>query len=98
MAATKEQLVASLAAKAKTAPPLGKKIKFDLGADGAIFVDGREVSTEGSAADTTITISAANLEKLVAGDLNPTLAFMTGKLKVAGDMGTAMKLSSLLED
>jgi putative sterol carrier protein len=96
--ATREELVAALTAKAKTAVPLGKTVKFDLGADGQIFIDGRQVSTEGTTADTTITISAANLEKLVAGDLNPTLAFMTGKLKVAGDMGTAMKLSSLLED
>jgi putative sterol carrier protein len=32
----------------------------------------------------------------MAGDLNPTSAFMSGKLKLDGDMGTAMKLGSAL--
>jgi putative sterol carrier protein len=52
--------------------------------------------TEGEGdADCTITISEENFEKLVAGDLNPTTAYMTGKLKIKGDMGAAMKLQKL---
>ena len=46
-------------------------------------------------ADTTITISEDDFEQLVAGELNPMTAFMTGKLKVKGDMGAAMKLQKL---
>jgi putative sterol carrier protein len=33
---------------------------------------------------------------MAQGDLDPTVAFMSGKLKVEGDMGVAMKLGSVL--
>jgi putative sterol carrier protein len=59
-------------------------------ADGAITV------TEGSGdADTTFSTSEENFEKIVAGEQNPTTAYMTGKLKIKGDMGAAMKLQKL---
>ncbi len=46
-------------------------------------------------ADCTIQTSEETFEKVVAGDLNPTTAYMTGKLKIKGDMGAAMKLQKL---
>ena len=36
-----------------------------------------------------------DFEKIVAGEQNPTTAYMTGKLKIKGDMGAAMKLQKL---
>ena len=52
--------------------------------------------TEGATdAGTTIVIAEDDFERLVAGELNPMTAFMTGKLKVKGDMGAAMKLQKL---
>jgi putative sterol carrier protein len=58
--------------------------------------DGKLTVTEGgSEADCTITVSEANFEQLIGGDLNPTTAYMTGKLKVKGDMSAAMKLQKL---
>jgi putative sterol carrier protein len=59
--------------------------------------DGKVSVTEGEAGDPdcTITSSQENFERIVAGDLNPTSAYMTGKLKVKGDMGAAMKLQKL---
>ena len=59
--------------------------------------DGKVTVTEGAAADAdcTITSSEENFERIVAGELNPTSAYMTGKLKVNGDMGAAMKLQKL---
>ncbi len=35
-------------------------------------------------------------DSLVSGDLNPTTAFMTGKIKIEGDMSVAMALSQVL--
>ena len=46
-------------------------------------------------ADVTISSSAETFEKIAAGEQNPTTAYMTGKLKIAGDMGAAMKLQKL---
>lgn len=73
-----------------------KSVKFDLGDDGVIVVDGQTVSTEDAGADCTITISKEDFLALTAGELNPTMAFMSGKLKVAGDMSIAMQLSQIL--
>jgi len=59
-------------------------------ADGAIEV------TEGAGeADATFSASEESFEKIVAGEQNPTTAYMTGKLKIKGDMGAAMKLQKL---
>ena len=59
--------------------------------------DGKAAVSEGTTgdADCTITSSEENFEKIVSGELNPTSAYMTGKLKVKGDMGAAMKLQKL---
>jgi putative sterol carrier protein len=73
---------------------------FDVTGAGAWKVDVQDGSgvtvTEGAAdAGTTITIAEDDFDRMVAGELNPMTAFMTGKLKVKGDMGAAMKLQKL---
>ncbi|TYR30153.1 sterol-binding protein [Mesorhizobium microcysteis] len=73
-----------------------KSVKFDLGSDGVIVVDGQNVSTEDAGADCTISMSRDDFESLIAGELNPTMAFMSGKLKVTGDMSIAMQLSQVI--
>ena len=58
--------------------------------------DGTVTVTEGAAeADCTITASEETLVKIATGEANPTTAYMTGKLKIAGDMGAALKLQKL---
>ena len=58
--------------------------------------DGTINVTEGGGdADVTIAASEEVFQKIIAGDQNPTSAYMTGKLKVKGDMGAAMKLQKL---
>ncbi|MGI6851693.1 SCP2 sterol-binding domain-containing protein [Mesorhizobium sp. 1B3] len=73
-----------------------RSVKFDTGSDGVIVIDGSSISTSDAPADCTIKLSLDDLESLIAGDLNPTTAFMTGKLKIEGDMSVAMALSQLL--
>ena len=73
-----------------------RSVKFDTGADGVIVIDGQSISTTDAPADCTIKLSLDDLEALISGDLNPTTAFMTGKIKIEGDMSVAMALSQLL--
>jgi len=79
--------------------PLGASFKFVID-EKAIHIDGagdtNEVTTEDKDADCTITTSSETLMKLKSGDLNPMMAVMSGKVKIKGDMGLAMKLQSLL--
>ena len=58
--------------------------------------DGKVNVTEGEGeADTTITTNEENFLSITRGELNPTTAYMTGKLKIKGDLGAAMKLQKL---
>ena len=72
---------------------------FDIEGEGQWFVDVKDgtlsVSEGGGDADATISTSAETFEKIMAGEQNPTTAYMTGKLKIKGDMGAAMKLQKL---
>jgi len=95
-----EELTNKIKEKVGTNSGLDATVKFDLGGDGVIYVDGKSspnsVSNEDKDADCTITMTLENFLKLIAGDLDPTTAYMFGKLKIAGSMGVAMKLSKVL--
>lgn len=79
---------------------LGATLKFDCGDEGVVFVDGTTVpnvvTNEDKPADCTIKIAREDLDGLLAGELNPTTAFMSGKIGVEGDMSIAMKLSQVV--
>ncbi len=70
--------------------------KFVIAGEGAIMVDGAGVRAGDEEADVTLTADADVFEDMLSGNLNPTTAFMTGKLSVEGDMGLAMQLGSAL--
>ncbi len=71
-------------------------LKFDCGADGVVVLADGTAATVDRDTDCTITLTADNLTKLLAGKLNPMTGVMMGKLKVSGDIGVAMKLGKLL--
>ena len=79
---------------------LGATLKFDCGAAGVIYVDAKStpnaVDNENRDADCTIAMTLENLNAMLAGELNPTTGFMSGKLKVTGDMSIAMRLQRVI--
>jgi putative sterol carrier protein len=101
MAETVQDFFANLPSRADASKTAGmtNSYLFDIEGAGQWTVDvddGTVTVTEGSAdADVTIATSQETFEKIIAGEQNPTSAYMTGKLKVKGDMGAAMKLQKL---
>lgn len=79
---------------------MNNSYRFNIDGAGSWAVDvtdGKVSVSEGGGedADCTISVSEENFTKMVSRELNPTTAYMTGKLKVKGDMGAAMKLQKL---
>ncbi len=94
---TKQELAAKM--QANNAWVAGKRVKLDFGAEGTIMLDGQAntVTEEGDGvADTTIKVGWDDWQQMAAGQLDGMTAFMTGKLKVEGDMSNAMQLQGVL--
>ena len=72
---------------------------FEIEGSGTWFVavqDGAITVRDGEGeADCTISTTEENFQKILSGEQNATSAYMTGKLKIKGDMGAAMKLQKL---
>jgi putative sterol carrier protein len=70
--------------------------KFVIPGEGAIMMDMDGVRAGDEPADVTLTADADVFRAILDGDINPTMAFMQGKLAVDGNMGLAMKLGTVL--
>ena len=93
---TKQELVQKMQESNAFLP--GKTVKLDFGDEGTIMLDGKTntVSEDNGAADTTIKVSWADWQAMAGGQLDGMTAFMTGKLKVEGDMSNAMQLQGVV--
>ena len=93
---TKQELAAKMQAHKAWVP--GKRIKLDFRDQGVVLLDGKNgaVTEQDEPAETTICTSWADFEKLESGQLDPMSAFMTGKLRIEGDMSNAMQLATVL--
>jgi putative sterol carrier protein len=101
MAESVQEFFQSLSSRADKSKTAGMTNSYVFNIEGAgtwkvDVADGDVKVTEGGGdADVTISASQEVFQKIVAGEQNPTSAYMTGKLKVKGDMGAAMKLQKL---
>jgi putative sterol carrier protein len=101
VAETIREFFEGLPARADTSKLAGMNNSYIFDIEGAgqwfVTVEDGTVSVrvgEGEA-DCTISTSEENFQKILSGEQNATSAYMTGKLKVKGDMGAAMKLQKL---
>ena len=74
----------------------GGTAKFVFQGEGALILDAGGARVGDDEADVTFSATPETFKAIFDGDLNPTAAFMTGKLSVDGNMGLAMRLSSVL--
>ena len=79
-------------------------IQFDLSGDngGQFFLDIKEGAIEahdGATDNPNMTLKAAadDYFAVASGEMNPMQAFMSGKIKIQGDMSLAMKLQSMFK-
>jgi putative sterol carrier protein len=90
----------ALRAKVGDSSGLHATLKFDCGADGVAYIDGRSipnaVHNDNVDADCTIAITLENLAAMLSGELDPATGFMMGKFRVAGDMSVALKLQRVV--
>ena len=93
MSAVIETAVEKLSAKVQSFDGVAKFVIKD---EGAVMIDENGVRAGDEEADVTMTASVEVFEAILEGNMNPTMAFMTGKLSVDGSMGMAMKLASAL--
>jgi len=70
--------------------------KFVIEGEGALIIDADGCRESNDPAEVTLTADAETFKSILDGDLNPTAAFMAGRLSVDGDMGQAMKLAGVL--
>lgn len=70
--------------------------KMTIEDEGSLIIDENGAHAGDEEADVTLTASAETFEAIVAGDIDPTSAFMSGKLTIDGDMAAAMRLAQVL--
>ena len=69
--------------------------KFSIEGEGGVIIDSDGVRPGDDETDVTLIADADTFQDILSGELDPTSAFMGGRLRVEGDMGTAMRLSGL---
>lgn len=94
-----EELTQKVIENVQKHEPFGFNVRFDLTEGASIYVSGGSspisVSNDSNPADTVFIVDSKDLESMLDGNMSPMSAYITGKMKIEGDMGKAMKLSSI---
>ncbi|MGI4746978.1 MAG: SCP2 sterol-binding domain-containing protein [Janthinobacterium lividum] len=99
-----QEIIEIIKEKRELLSTLGHRVRIDLKDAGSILVDATKPDVavteadEDTEADTTITLSSENMQKLLTGKLNAMWAYTLGQLKIEGSQSVALKLSSLLKE
>lgn len=95
-----EDVTEQLRGKVGDHSPVSAIIKIDFGDDGIVCIDGTAtppvVDNTDRDADCTIVVDTATFQEIVDGAASAQMAFMSGKLRIEGDMGIAMQVASLM--
>jgi len=91
-----DELTESIRAAVGAASGLGKTLKFNLNAEGFIYIDGGSVTNEDKPADLTLTLTIDDLKAISQGKLAPMTAVMSGRLSLS-DTGLAAGLQGKLQ-
>lgn len=94
---TNEDIVAKMNEALAGHSGMEKSIKLDLREEGQIFIQGTEAVAEDRDADCTISVAKDDFIAIAKREMNPMGAFMSGRLKVSGDMSVAMGLVNLFK-
>jgi putative sterol carrier protein len=70
--------------------------KFEIEGQGSVIIDASGVRISDDETEVTLSANLETFQEILEGDLDSTAAFMTGRLKLDGDMSTAMRLASVL--
>ena len=96
---TLQEITAKMKEGAAKKSAFGNTVKFSTD-QGIVYIDGNAtppvVSNDDKDADCTLKMDFSDFADMIGGKLDGMTAFMTGKLKIEGDMGVAMKLQSIL--
>ncbi len=95
-------LIDAITDRADALSSLGHTVRFELtDTQEAILLDATgpavTVTESNAEADAVLKLSTDTLDKLIAGKIGPMLAFSTGRLRIEGSQGVALKLAGLLD-
>ncbi|QQS45382.1 MAG: SCP2 sterol-binding domain-containing protein [Acidobacteriota bacterium] len=98
---TVEDFTKGIRERVASASGLDANFKFVYDEGGIIHIDGKSnpyaVTNDDLPADVTLRMSIATMNRLHRKETNPTVAFMTGSIKLEGNMLLAMKLDKILQ-
>lgn len=91
-----EVVTAAAAALKEKVGTFSSPAKIVIEDEGSIMIDENGVREADEEAEVTMTASAETFQGILSGSVNPTMAFMSGQLKIDGSMGLAMQLGAAL--